>query len=271
MRVAVVQMTSGASVAENVARAEELVGEAAPESDLLVLPERWNLIASRDLTRAGAEPLDGPSLTAARRWASEAGVAILAGSIAELSRDPDRPFNSSVLIGPDGEDRAVYRKLHLFDVVVGGTEYRESSATMAGSEIVVGTVDDVRVGLSVCYDLRFPELYRGLVLAGAEVLAVPAAFTAHTGPAHWEVLLRARAIEQQAFVVAAGQVGSGGDGRRSHGQSLIIDPWGEILAEISEGEGVAGADLSLERLREVRSTLPALEHRRADVYGEPGG
>ena len=269
MRVAVVQMTSGASVEANVARAGELVAEAAAGSDLVMLPERWNLVASSDLTRAGAEGLDGPSLAEARGWARRHGVAILAGSIAERSNDAARPFNTSVLIDRDGSDLAVYRKLHLFDVVVGGTEYRESAATGAGSQIVVGQVDGVGVGLSICYDLRFPELYRALALRGAEILAVPAAFTAHTGPAHWEVLLRARAIEEQAFVVAPGQVGTGGDGRRSHGHSMIVDPWGVVLTTIVDGEGVAVVDLDLDEVSRVRTTLPALGHRREDVYGAP--
>jgi predicted amidohydrolase len=265
--VAVIQMTSGASADENVGRARELVEQAA-DADLVVLPERWNLIADTAATRRGAEPLDGPSLGAARGWAREFGVHLLAGSIAERSADPERPFNTSVLIDPDGGDIAVYRKLHLFDVVVGGTEYRESAATAAGSEIVVGQIAGVGVGLSVCYDLRFPELYRALALRGAEIIAVPAAFTAHTGPAHWEVLLRARAIEDQVHVVAAGQVGVGGDGRPSHGHSMIVDPWGDVLAEVTDGEGVAIANCSSARIEEIRTTLPSLANRRSDVYGE---
>jgi predicted amidohydrolase len=268
VQISVIQMTSGDSLESNVARAAELVASAA-QADLVVLPERWNLVAGTDATRSGAEPLDGSSLQAARGWALQHEIHLLAGSIAERSEDPARPFNTSVLIGPDGSDLAVYRKLHLFDVVVGGAEYRESAATGAGSEIVVGEVDGVGVGLSVCYDLRFPELFRALTLRGAQILAVPAAFTAHTGPAHWEVLLRARAIEDQSYVVAAGQVGVGGDGRTSHGHSMIVDPWGVVIAEVEGGEGVATAEISTDRVAEVRETLPSLAHRRIDVYGDP--
>jgi len=259
-------MTSGADRGRNIATAGRLVAEAAAAgARLVVLPEKWPFIHG-PRTREGAEALDGPSLTAARGWARELGAAILAGSVIE-GRGAGRAHNTSVLIGPDGEPAATYRKLHMFDVDVGGVSYRESAATAPGDEIVVGEALGHRVGMSVCYDLRFPELYRRLALAGADVIVVPAAFTSTTGRDHWEPLLRARAIENQAFVIAAGQYGAHDDGTVSHGRSMIVDPWGLVLAQAADGEGVAVADLDFARLADIRERLPALRHRREDVYG----
>ena len=259
-------MTSGADRARNIATAGRLVAEAAAAgARLVVLPEKWPFIHG-PRTREGAEALDGPSLAAARGWARDLGVAILAGSVLE-GRDDGRAHNTSVLIGRDGEPAGTYRKLHMFDVDVGGVSYRESAATAPGDEIVVGEALGHRVGMSVCYDLRFPELYRRLALAGADVIVVPAAFTSTTGRDHWEPLLRARAIENQAFVIAAGQYGTHDDGTVSHGRSMIVDPWGLVLAQAADGEGVAVADLDFARLAEIRERLPALRHRRDDVYG----
>ena len=259
-------MTTGDDPARNVATAGRLVAEAAATgARLVVLPEKWPFIHG-PRSREGAESLDGPSLTAAREWARELGVAVLAGSIIE-GRDDGLAHNTSVLIGPDGAPAATYRKLHMFDVDVGGVAYRESAATAPGDAIVVGEVLGHRIGMSVCYDVRFPELYRRLALAGADVIVVPAAFTSTTGRDHWEPLLRARAIENQAFVIAAGQYGTHADGTVSHGRSMIIDPWGLVLAQAADGEGVAVADLDFVRLAEIRERLPALRHRRDDVYG----
>ncbi len=261
-------MTSGDDRRANLATAARLVrAAAAAGARLVVLPEKWPYIHG-PRTREGAEPLDGPSLTAARGWARDLGVAVLAGSVIEDAGD-DRPYNTSVLIGPDGAVAGAYRKLHMFDVDVGGVSYRESAATAPGSEIVVAEVLGHRIGMSVCYDLRFPELYRRLVAGGAEVTVVPAAFTVATGRDHWETLLRARAIENQAFVIAAGQYGTHADGTASYGRSMVIDPWGTVLAQAADGEGIAVADLDFARLEDVRARLPALRHRRDDVYG-PG-
>lgn len=255
-------MTSRADRAANLETAGRLVARAAAAGARLVaLPERWPHVDGRD-TRAGAEPLDGPAVTAARGWAREHGVALLAGSIAEAGAPGGRAYNTSVLIDPAGVIAATYRKVHLFDVDVGGRSYRESAATAPGDAPATGTVLGRVVGLSVCYDLRFPELYRSLVDAGAEILAVPAAFTAATGRDHWEPLLRARAIENQCFVIAPGQYGTHDDGTVSHGRSMIVDPWGTVLACAPDGEGVALAALDVARLREVRRRLPALRHRR---------
>lgn len=272
LRVAAVQLTSGDDRPRNTARAGELVARAAGAgARLVVLPERWPFIHG-PRTPEAAEGLDGPSVAAAAGWAREHGVAVLAGSIVEAGAPGGRTYNTSVLIAPGGEIAGVYRKVHLFDVEVGGRAYRESAATAAGDELTVATVLDVEVGMSVCYDLRFPELYRALVDGGARILTVPAAFTATTGRDHWEPLLRARAIENQCVVVAAGQYGTHADGTVSHGRSMIVDPWGVVLAQAPDGEGLAVADVDLDRLAEVRRRLPALDHRRPGVYARvPAG
>ncbi len=259
-------MTSTADRARNIAAAGALVARAADAgARLVVLPEKWPFVHG-PRTAEGAEALDGPSVTAAAGWAREHGIAVVAGSVIE-ARANGRAHNTSVLVGPDGAVVATYRKLHMFDVDVGGVRYRESAATAPGDAIVVADVLGHRVGMSVCYDLRFPELYRRLAASGAEVIVVPAAFTEATGRDHWEPLLRARAIENQAFVVAAGQYGTHDDGTVSHGRSMVIDPWGVVLAQAPDGEGVAVADLDFARLADIRERLPALRHRRDDVYG----
>jgi deaminated glutathione amidase len=266
-RVAAVQMTSSADRERNLAAAERLVRRAvAAGARLVVLPEKWPFLHGPRLLE-GAEPIDGPSVGAARAWARELGVAVVAGSVIERVDGDRRARNTSVLVAPDGSVAAVYRKLHMFDVDVGGVSYRESAATAPGDEVVVADTLGRRIGMSVCYDLRFPELYRRLSDDGAEILAVPSAFTAVTGRDHWEPLLRARAIENQAFVIAAGQYGRHDDGTESYGRSMVVDPWGIVLAQTPDGEGLAVADLDFARLQEVRARLPALRHRRPDVYG----
>ena len=263
-------MTSSADRGRNIATAAGLVARAAQAgARLVVLPEKWPFVHG-PRTREGAEALDGPSLTAARGWARDLGIAVLAGSILE-AREDGRAHNTSILVAPGGEVVAGYRKLHMFDVDVGGVSYRESAATAPGDAMVVGDALGHRVGMSVCYDLRFPELYRRLVAEGADILVVPAAFTSTTGRDHWEPLLRARAIENQAFVIAAGQYGTHDDGTVSHGRSMVVDPWGLVLAQAPDGEGIAVADLDFARLAEIRERLPALRHRRDDVYGTSKG
>jgi len=265
MRVAAVQMCSSSDRERNLRVAEALVREAAGRgARLVVLPEKWPYIHG-PRTLEGAEPLDGPAVEAARGWARALGVAIVAGSIIE-AREDALPQNTSLLIDTDGAVVAAYRKLHMFDVDVGGVSYRESAATAAGSDVVLGAVLGHRVGMSVCYDLRFPELYRRLMLGGAEIIVVPSAFTSATGRDHWEPLLRARAIENQAFVIAADQYGTHDDGTVSHGRSMVIDPWGVVLAQAGDGEGLAVADLDFGRMTDIRERLPALRHRRGDVY-----
>lgn len=271
MRAAVLQMNSTADRERNLDRAADLVREAAADgAELVVLPEKWPLLATGETLVAGAEPLDGPALSAAREWARDLGITLVAGSLTAKVEGAGKPVNLCAVIGPDGAIAATYEKLHMFDVDVGGVSYRESSFEAAGAEPV--TVDlpgaePVRVGLTICYDLRFPELFRALVDRGAEIFTVPAAFTATTGRAHWEPLLRARAIENQAFVLAAGQVGRAGSEFDSWGHSMIVDPWGDVIASVDEGEGLAAADLDFARRDQVRTDLPALTHRRPELFG----
>ncbi len=268
VRVGAVQLTTGADAGRNIEVAGTLVARAAEAgARLVVLPEKWHYIHDPAHMAAGAEPLDGPAVQAARGWARHWGVAVLAGSIVERVEGQSRSYNTSLLILPDGTVDAVYRKLHMFDVEVGGVTYRESAAALAGDQVVTGSAVGRTVGMSVCYDLRFPELYRRLMLAGAEILTVPAAFTAATGKDHWEPLLRARAIENQAFVIAPNQIGTHANGTVSHGRSMIVDPWGVVLAQAPDEETVIVADLDFALLARVRDHLPALRHRRPEVYG----
>ena len=271
MRAAAVQLTSTADRDRNLATADRLTRAAASAgAELVVLPEKWAVLGTPEETAAGAEPFDGPALRWAAAIARELGIDLVAGSIAERVPGADRGSNTSVHFGPDGEEKAVYRKVHMFDVEVGGTTYRESENEAPGEEIVVSsTADGVELGLSVCYDLRFPELYRELAARGARVIAVPAAFTLATTREHWEVLLRARAIEDQAFVVAANQIGQHAPGIRSGGRSMIVDPWGVVLAQAPDKETFITAELDLARQDEIRRSLPSLANRRPEAYRWP--
>jgi predicted amidohydrolase len=231
------------------------------------LPENFAFMGEEAAKRELAERLDGafpgPILTALTEEAIARGVWVLGGGMAERSEDPSRPYNTSVLIDPTGKIAATYRKVHLFDVSLpDGTSLRESAATCAGTEPVTAEVDGVRFGLSICYDVRFPELYRRLIDQGARVLTVPSAFTLTTGKDHWHALLRARAIESQAWVLAPAQHGKHPRGRQTYGKSLIVDPWGEVVAQASEGEGMAMATLDFAYQDRVRTSLPSLLHRR---------
>ena len=268
MRAAVVQLNSTGDKARNLVTAERLVRAAAADgAELVALPEKWNLLAAGEELLAGAEPLDGPSLTAARGWARTLGIHLLAGSVSE--RGTEKAFNTSVLVGPEGEDLAVYRKIHMFDVDVEGVSYRESAYEEPGEEIVAAPVDGPVLGLSVCYDLRFPELFRILALRGAHLVAVPSAFTAATGRDHWEVLLRARAIENQVFVLAPDQVGAASPHYASYGRSAIVDPWGVVLATAPDEECFVAAELDLAAQERVRESLPSLANRRPGAYAWP--
>jgi predicted amidohydrolase len=274
MRVAAIQLNSTGEVARNVETAERLVrGAAADGAELAVLPEKWNLLGDSAALLQGAEPLDGPTVSAARSWARELGIHLVAGSIAERSDDPEKSFNTSILIGPEGELEASYRKIHMFDVDVGGVAYRESEHEEPGDEIVTaelgGALEGVTIGMSVCYDLRFPELYRILAVRGATVITVPSAFTLETGRDHWDVLLRARAIENQAIVVAANQIGEAPPHYRSYGRSAILDPWGVVLAQAPDEQCFITADLDLELQDRVRTMLPSLANRRPASYRWP--
>ena len=269
MRAAAVQLNSTGDRAGNLATAERLVRAAAADgAELVALPEKWNLLADGEELLAGAEPLDGPSLTAARGWARTLGIHLLAGSVAERG-DGEKAFNTSVLIGPEGEDLAVYRKIHMFDVDAGGVSYRESAHEEPGSEVVTAPLGELIAGLTVCYDLRFPELFRILALRGARLLTVPSAFTLATGRDHWEVLLRARAIENQAFVLAPNQIGKAPPHFESYGRSAIVDPWGVVLAMAPDEECFVAADLDLAAQERVRKSLPSLANRRPQAYAWP--
>ena len=274
MRAAVIQLNSTGEKARNVETAERLVRAAAADgAELAVLPEKWNVLGDSATQLAGAEPLDGPTISAARTWARELGIHLLAGSIAERAEGHQKAFNTSTLIGPDGELEARYRKIHMFDVDVGGVAYRESDHEEPGDEVVTatlgGALEGVTLGLTVCYDLRFPELYRILAVRGATVITVPSAFTLDTGKDHWEVLLRARAIENQAFVIGANQIGEAPPHYRSYGRSAIVDPWGVVLAQAPDEECFVTADLDLELQDRIRTTLPSLANRRPAAYEWP--
>lgn len=270
MRVAAAQINSTADVGANLAAAERVVRAAAADgAELVVLPEKWSLLADADVLRELAEPRDGAAVSAARAWAGELGIHLLAGSIAERVPGRELLANTSLLIDPGGEVVACYRKVHMFDVDVGGVAYRESEAEQAGAELVTAPAGELELGLSVCYDLRFPELFRILALRGATAVTVPAAFTAVTGRDHWEVLLRARAIENQSFVIAAGQFGEAPPHYHSWGHSMIVDPWGRVLDQIADGEGHAIADLDVAELESVRERIPALANRQPAAYAWP--
>jgi deaminated glutathione amidase len=270
MRAAAVQLNSTDDKERNLETAERLVRDAARDgAELIALPEKWNLLGPGDALRAGAEDLDGPTLSAVRSWARELGVHVVAGSISERVAERDKLSNTSVLVGPDGEVGAAYRKIHMFDVDVGGVAYRESEHEEPGTEIVVSSVADVPVGLTVCYDLRFPELYRILAVRGARVITIPSAFTLHTGKDHWEPLLRARAIENQAFVLAPNQIGEAPPHYNSYGRSMIVDPWGVPLATAPDDECFVAADLDFALQDRIRESLPSLANRRPESYRWP--
>ncbi len=271
LRVAAVQLNSTADRTANLAAADRQTRAAAAEgAELIVLPEKWPVLGDDETMRAGAEGLDGPAIEWARATARELGVELVAGSILERVEGQEKFANTCVHVDRDGEVAAIYRKIHMFDVEVGGRCYRESELEEPGEEIVLSrTAAGVGLGLSICYDLRFPELYRILAVRGAQLLAVPAAFTLATTREHWEVLLRARAIEDQCYVIAANQFGPHGGGLHSGGRSMIVDPWGIVLAQAPEGECHVVAEVSLERLDEVRNGLPSLANRQPHAYRWP--
>jgi predicted amidohydrolase len=263
---AVVQMTSTADVERNLATAERLVGEAAARGARFVsVPENFAFLRSEGQPIPEPQAIDGAWVDRLAKLARGHRLTLLLGSLPEKVDGETRVYNTSVLIGPDGRTLAVYRKMHLFDIDLPGMEHlKESRAVLPGTEVVVADTDFGRLGLSICYDLRFPELYRRLARSGARILAIPSAFTERTGKDHWEVLLRARAIENLAYVVAAAQTGQHGGGRSSHGHAMIVDPWGSVLAQVPDGEGVAVAELDFDRQDRLRRELPALSHTRLD-------
>jgi len=267
LRVAAVQLQSQDDVTQNLEACARLVTEARRNgAELVLLPENFAYFGAEETKRGIAERLgegSAPVQAALAEMARSNQVFLVAGGFPEASSDPERPFNTALVHGPDGRLLHSYRKVHLFDVALqDGTSLRESAATTPGTELVTFDIGHFRVGLSICYDLRFPELYRALVARGANVLLVPAAFTLHTGKDHWHPLLRARAIESQAYVIAAAQWGKHPRGRTTYGHSLIADPWGTIIAEASDRVSVITATLDLAYIEQVRAAVPCLDHRK---------
>ena len=261
---AAVQMTSTADTDTNLATAQRLVRQAAATgASLVVLPELFTALGEPEMIASAAQPVPGPASRMLGELAAELQITLVGGSLAERREGHQRISNTSLLFGPDGTQLACYRKMHLFDIdLPGRVSFCESSFVEPGEEIVVTETPLGRIGQATCYDLRFPELFRGLVDRGAEIIVVPSAFTQSTGRDHWEVLLRARAIENQVFVVAANQHGVHAPGITTYGRSMIIDPWGTVLATAPDGEAVITAELNFDRQRDIRATLPALKHRR---------
>jgi nitrilase len=267
MKAAAVQMTSTRDIAANLREAGRLVGEAASQgAELVVLPENFSFLGATDADRVAAiEPFgDGPAQHFLAETAKRHGLFIVGGTI-PIRDGGQRASSRSLLVGPDGKVAAHYDKIHLFDVDIPGraTErYSESATTLAGTRVVAAATPHARVGMTVCYDIRFPALFHRLSVLGTDVLVVPAAFTVPTGEVHWRPLLTARAIESLAYVVAAGQWGEHDGGRKTYGHSLILGPWGEVLAELPAGPGVVSADLDMIRLAELRQRFPTVRHRR---------
>jgi predicted amidohydrolase len=268
VRASAVQLTATEDADRNLATADRLVREAVRDgAEFVLLPEKWSVFGTGDYLVEGAQELDGPALSWASSIARELSIDLVAGSIVERVPGAEKLSNTSVHFGPDGSQRALYRKIHMFDVEVDGTVYAESEHEQPGREIVTSELaSGVPIGLSICYDLRFPELYRVLAVRGAELVTVPAAFTLATTRDHWEVLIRARAIENQCFMVAANQIGEHPGGYRSGGRSVIADPWGLVLACAADRETAIVADLDLEALRSIRRRLPSLANRRPEAY-----
>jgi predicted amidohydrolase len=267
--VAVAQMTSTADIDANLRTCDELARQAkARRAALLCLPENFAFMGAADGdSNKIMEPLDGPLFSACRAIARDHGLWMCFGGFPERA-DGARKYNAHVVVDDQGVIRSIYRKLHLFDVQLSGAAtYQESASTMAGKELVVAESPVGKLGLSVCYDLRFPQLYTALTNRGAQVHLVPAAFTLTTGKEHWEALLRARAIETQCYVAAAAQTGRHNDKRDTFGHAMIVDPWGTVVAQCRDGTGIAVAEVDLAFLAAVRTRIPVGQHRRTDVYG----
>lgn len=266
MWVAAIQLNSIPDMAQNLTRARELIIQAAAQgAELLALPEHFAYLGPEDQKPPSAQPLHGPLVRDFGALAKELGIFLLLGSFPEAAEPDLLPYNTSVLLGKHGVILSVYRKIHLFDVdLPGGITYRESEFIHPGMEVVAIPLPGTpfTAGLAICYDLRYPELFRSLVEKGADLIFLPAAFTVATGRDHWEVLLRARAIENQAYVIAPAQCGRHSPGRKSYGHSLIVDPWGTVLAQAPDGEGFIMAELDHARLSRLRREMPCLQHRR---------
>jgi len=264
MNVAVVQLTCTQNVNENMKKVLDFASEAVDSgADLITLPENYGFLGGEKEKLAHAQNLDdGPFVTPLRQFAQNNNVGIIAGGLPEASEDKNKVYNTSILIDRSGAITASYRKIHLFDIDYSEASFQESSFVCPGNDTIVANFDGWNIGLSICYDLRFPELYRKLIKDGAEILCIPAAFTLHTGKDHWQPLLQSRAIENQAYVAAPAQFGKHSEKRSSWGKSMLIDPWGNILGLAKEAEGFALATFEKSYLQNVRQGLPTLTHRR---------
>ena len=271
LNVAVLQMNSGADKEANIATALDLIDRAARRgARLVVLPEVWTYLGPDEGNRPNAEPVPGPVSDLLADRARRHGIYVHGGSFLESRQGEPGLLNTSLVFSPDGDIIARYSKIHMFDVVLDGdARYMESATVTPGDEIVTLDIDGVPVGLAICYDLRFPELFRILALRGARMIVLPAAFTMTTGKDHWEVLIRARAIENETFFVACGQWGMHPPGNWCYGRSMIVDPWGTVLATAQDGVGIAQASLSDERVTAVRRQIPSLANRRPEAYRWP--
>ncbi len=271
LNVAVLQMNSGADKEANIATALDLIDRAARRgARLVVLPEVWTYLGPDEGNRPNAEPVPGPVSDLLADRARRHGIYVHGGSYLESRQGEPGLLNTSLVFSPDGDIIARYSKIHMFDVVLDGdAKYMESATVTPGDEIVTLDIDGVPVGLAICYDLRFPELFRILALRGARLFVLPAAFTMTTGKDHWEVLIRARAIENETFFVACGQWGMHPPGNWCYGRSMIVDPWGTVLATAQDGVGIAQASLSDERVTAVRRQIPSLANRRPEAYRWP--
>ena len=268
-RLAACQMNSQDDKTANLATAERLIDEAAGLGAQMVgLPEMFNFLTVDDKMAEGAESIDGPTAQFLQNKAREHHIYLHGGSIPTTIPDSDRIYNTTLVFDPTGEQIANYNKIHLFDIhVEGQSSYKESTRVAPGNEMVTFETEHAQMGLTICYDIRFPELYRALTLAGAKVIFQPAAFTLYTGKDHWETLIRARAIENQVYMVSPAQIGTHGDGKQCYGSTMIVDPWGSILARAPERECVIVAEVDLAAQEKTRAGLPSLQHRRVDVYG----
>ena len=273
LEVAVLQMNSGDDARANIAAALDLIDRAAAAgARLVVLPEVWPYLGPDEANRAHAETIPGPITEQLAARAHRHGIYVHGGSIYETRPGDPGLYNTSVVIDPRGEIIARYSKIHMFDVVLDGVEqYKESATVTPGDEIVVVEIDGIQVGLAICYDLRFPELFRILALQGAEAIVLPAAFTLTTGKDHWETLIRARAIENAVYMIASAQWGKHPPGNWCYGRSMIVDPWGTVLATAADGVGIARATVSPARVAEVRGKIPSLANRRPIAYRWPEG
>lgn len=271
LNVAVLQMNSGSDKDANVATALDLIDQAAGHgARLVVLPEVWTYLGPDDGNRPNSDSIPGPLTEILADRARRHGIFVHAGSFLETRPDEPGLYNTSLVFNPDGDIIARYSKIHMFDVVLDGdAKYMESATVSPGDEIVTLDIDGMPVGLAICYDLRFPELFRILALRGARTIVLPAAFTMTTGKDHWEVLIRARAIENEVYFVACGQWGMHPPGNWCYGRSMIVDPWGTVLATAQDGVGIAQATLNDERVTAVRRQIPSLANRRPEAYRWP--